>query len=70
MTVIVVIQQVPMISRGELERYRDEQDYLTRTEGCARDLARQRFVLESDVSRVVELARRHYRAWNAGFQAP
>jgi hypothetical protein len=47
------------------ERYRDEQDYLARTEASVRDLARQRYVLESDVPLVMTLARQHYRAWTA-----
>jgi hypothetical protein len=45
------------------ERYRDQQDYLTRTEAVARDLARQRYVLASDVPLVVTLARQHFQAW-------
>jgi hypothetical protein len=51
------------------ERYRDEQDYLTRTEAIARDLARQHFVLESDVPLVVSLARQHYKTWTGTPQA-
>jgi hypothetical protein len=51
------------------ERYRDEQDYLTRTEAIARELARQRYVLESDVPLVVTLARQHFKAWTATPQA-
>jgi hypothetical protein len=51
------------------ERYRDEQDYLTRTEAIARELARQGYVLESDVPRVVALARQHYRSWTGTPQA-
>jgi hypothetical protein len=51
------------------ERYRDEQDYLRRAEGMAKELARQRFVLESDVPLVVTRARQHYRAWTGTPQA-
>jgi len=51
------------------ERYRDQQDYLSRTEAIARELARQRFVLESDVPLVVTLARQHFKAWTGTPQA-
>jgi hypothetical protein len=51
------------------ERYRDEQDYLRRTEAIAKELARQRFVLESDVPLVVTRARQHYETWTGSPQA-
>jgi hypothetical protein len=51
------------------ERYRDEQDYLRRAEAMAQELARQRFVLASDVPLVVTRARQHYRAWTGTPQA-
>ena len=51
------------------ERYRDEQDYLTRTEAIAREVARQRYVLESDVPLVLTLARQHFHAWTSTPQA-
>jgi hypothetical protein len=51
------------------ERYRDEQDYLRRTEAIAKELARQRFVLESDVPLVVTRARQHYETWTGSAQA-
>jgi hypothetical protein len=48
----------PRLSIGE--RYRSRQEYLTRIETAARELARERFLLESDVARVIDHAGRNW----------
>ncbi len=44
------------------ERYRGEQDYGTRVETAARELVRERLVLERDVPQIVEQARRRWQS--------
>jgi len=42
------------------ERYKDQQEYLGKIEAAARDLAKQRFLLESDVPQVVARAKQRW----------
>jgi hypothetical protein len=42
------------------ERYKDEQEYLGKIEAAARELAKQRFLLEADVSQVVARAKQRW----------
>ncbi len=44
------------------ERYRSRSEYLTHIESAARALAKQRFLLDADLPRVVALAGRHWDA--------
>jgi len=51
------------------ERYQGEKDYLARTEAAARELVKQRYVLDRDVPRMVDLARERWRALVSQTQA-
>jgi hypothetical protein len=42
------------------ERYKDEQEYLGKIEAAARELAKQRFLLEADVPQVVARAKQRW----------
>jgi hypothetical protein len=42
------------------ERYQSRQQYLNRVEAAASELAKQRFLLEADIQRVVGVAGRHW----------
>jgi len=42
------------------ERYRDQQEYLAKIEAAARDLAKQRFLLEADIPQVVARAKQRW----------
>jgi hypothetical protein len=42
------------------ERYKDEQEYLGKIEGAARELAKERFLLEADVPQVVARAKQRW----------
>jgi hypothetical protein len=42
------------------ERYKDEQEYLSKIESAARELAKQRFLLEADVPQVVARAKQRW----------
>lgn len=44
------------------ERYRGEQDYLSKTEAAARQLVKQRYLLERDLPDVLENARQHWES--------
>ncbi len=44
------------------ERYQSEQDYLAKTEAAARELVKQRFLLERDVPQIVEHAREQWQS--------
>jgi len=44
------------------ERYRGEEDYLAKTEAAARQLVKQRFLLERDVPQIVEHAREQWQS--------
>ena len=43
------------------ERYKNEVDFLAKTEAAAHELVKQRFVLGRDVPRIMELAKTHWR---------
>ena len=47
------------------ERYPSRADYLSKVEAAARELAGQRFLLESDIANVVALAGRHWDQYTA-----
>ena len=47
------------------ERYKDEQEYLGKIEAAARDLAKQRFLLEGDVPQVVARAKHRWETLGA-----
>jgi hypothetical protein len=51
------------------ERYQGEKDFLTKTEAAARELAKQRYVLESDIPRIVDLARERWQKLTNPVQA-
>jgi hypothetical protein len=51
------------------ERYKGEQDFLAKTEAAAREMVKQRFVLERDVPHILELARDRWRALENPVQA-
>lgn len=42
------------------ERYKDQQEYLSKIEGAARELAKKRFLLETDVPQVVARAKQRW----------
>jgi len=42
------------------ERYEDEQEYLGKIEAAARELAKQRFLLEADVPQVIARAKQRW----------
>ena len=51
------------------ERYKGEQDFLAKTEAAARELVKQRYVLERDVPHILDLARARWRALENPVQA-
>jgi len=51
------------------ERYKDEQDFLAKAEAAARELVKQRYVLERDVPHIVDLAKDRWQALTSQVQA-
>ena len=51
------------------ERYKGERDFLAKTEAAARELVKQRYVLERDVPHIVDLARDRWQRLNNPVQA-
>jgi len=51
------------------ERYQSEKDYLAKTEAAARELVKQRYVLERDVPHIVDFARDRWQALTNQVQA-
>jgi hypothetical protein len=47
------------------ERYPSEQEYLAKIETAARDLAKQRFLLEADIPQVVARAKQRWESLTA-----
>ena len=47
------------------ERYKDQQEYLAKIEAAAKALAKERFLLESDIPQVVAHAKQHWEQWAA-----
>jgi hypothetical protein len=50
------------------ERYKNEQDFLAKTEAAARELVKQRYVLERDVPHIVDLAKDRWQALTSPLQ--
>jgi len=51
------------------ERYQGEKDFLAKTEAAARELVKQRYVLERDVPHIVDLARERWETLTNPVQA-
>ncbi|HEV2200351.1 MAG TPA: alpha/beta hydrolase domain-containing protein [Bryobacteraceae bacterium] len=51
------------------ERYQSEKDYLAKTEAAARELVKQRYVLERDVPHIVDFAQERWRTLTSQEQA-